>query len=82
MPVEQDQATRFSFGPNSQNLGNHSWYGRNANGVPVHPVGVQSSNRFGLHDMHGNLREWCQDRYPNNIPTPRKWILLDHLQEN
>jgi formylglycine-generating enzyme required for sulfatase activity len=62
-------STRFSYGddPGYTNLTNYAWNFDNS-GYTTHPVGQKLPNGWGLYDMHGNVFEWCQDWWANNLP--------------
>ena len=54
--------SRYSFGDDTEQLGDYAWYHGNAAGNDP-PVGAKKPNAWKLYDAHGYLWEWCADRW-------------------
>ena len=61
--------TPFYFGddPDYVGLERYAWYAGKSSSK-THPVGEKLPNGWGLHDMHGNVWEWCLNRISDSYP--------------
>ena len=62
--------TYTASSPPDPNLVRAGWYYANG-GEGTMPVALKEPNAWGLYDMHGNVWEWCWDRFEEYTTAPQ-----------
>ncbi len=78
-----DTRTAYWSGKEEADLARVGWYAGNSE-QRLHVVGERDPNPFGLHDVHGNVWEWCLDEfgdYEGSAPRPGDGLRHEPLAE-
>jgi formylglycine-generating enzyme required for sulfatase activity len=68
--------TTFSFGAAKDMAIYYAWCVNNSGDKPQ-GVGLLKPNPLGLFDVHGNVSEWCQERYLRQYPAAEGRLVED-----
>jgi formylglycine-generating enzyme required for sulfatase activity len=66
--------TAYCFGEDMDGLDEYAWHADNGPGHPQ-PVGQKKANAWGLHDMHGNVHEWCRNYVEGEFGIPYTGVI-------
>ena len=61
----------WSFGYEESDIDEYAWHFGNTQAIGMEsaqPVGSKRPNRWGLHDMDGNVKEWCENEFYAYLP--------------